>query len=746
MSVHLFHGVLITKCPPYCFWLSAICVSTFTVASASVSADDRIKADLLVVGGTESGCAAAVQAARMGVKKIVLVNDIEWLGGQFSAEGLGAIDENLAHGYGGPVPIPRSGIFREVIDAIEDENARLYGGVKRPGNTRVITTVRPAVAEKVFRDLLAPYESSGQVVRRSKFRVTAVDKKGDRVVAVRFESTSDKPKQLTVETRMTIDASDWGDVIRLSGAAYDLGIDAKSEYQEPNAPEKNAPRTDMNPITWCMIVEEQSKESLIPKPPGYREADFTGVWGWIKEDFAYTSRRLVDGRGFAKIDHPDVLLINNPNIDYPLDQHTSEIASALEATEAGASTKNIVELTSAQREIIFADAKQRSLQYLYYLQSKFPKFRKMALSDEFKTADRLPPKPYIRESLRLVAQHVVKEQEVLGFGSRSNYAATMFPDAVFSWQSELDFHPTARRFIGSTATSEAEEDTQPWEADFRGKRRFGRGGTGRAVFPLRSFVPAKVTGLLGAQKNLGYTSIVSSSCRLHDQSVAAGQACGAVAGVSLLHDCEPHKICFRPRVLAKVWDGLLGDGRVDRKNGKVVGVPLAIWPFSDVDPKSREFVAIQQLALRRVLPLGPADTKFAPKQVATDSWRSEVQERLTDAGYEVRAAFSHPKKTRGEVAVSVWNEIREQPIPMLHRESADDADGDTIVDQLDALPFTKGTVSWPESTSNLINPRKLSGIRFNFAGESVPVIPGFSKDVGKVFDAKRGFGWGRDIQ
>lgn len=37
--------------------------------------------DLLVVGGTESGCAAAVQAARMGVSSIVLVNDIDWLGG-----------------------------------------------------------------------------------------------------------------------------------------------------------------------------------------------------------------------------------------------------------------------------------------------------------------------------------------------------------------------------------------------------------------------------------------------------------------------------------------------------------------------------------------------------------------------------------------------------------------------------------------------------------------------------------------
>jgi len=38
---------------------------------------------LLIVGGDESGCAAAVQAARLGVPRIVLVNDIEWLDGLF---------------------------------------------------------------------------------------------------------------------------------------------------------------------------------------------------------------------------------------------------------------------------------------------------------------------------------------------------------------------------------------------------------------------------------------------------------------------------------------------------------------------------------------------------------------------------------------------------------------------------------------------------------------------------------------
>ena len=39
-----------------------------------------IEADLLIVGSTDSSTPAAAQAARMGVKRIVLVSDIEWFG------------------------------------------------------------------------------------------------------------------------------------------------------------------------------------------------------------------------------------------------------------------------------------------------------------------------------------------------------------------------------------------------------------------------------------------------------------------------------------------------------------------------------------------------------------------------------------------------------------------------------------------------------------------------------------------
>ncbi|MBA2115244.1 FAD-dependent oxidoreductase [Bremerella alba] len=707
----------------------------FSIALPTLGHAEEIEADLLVVGGTESGCAAAVQAARMGVKRIVLVNDIEWLGGQFSAEALGAIDENRGHGYNGTVPIPRSGIFRDVIDAIETKNAELYGGVRRPGNTRVITTSRPVVSEQIFRELLAPYEASGKIHRYSNYVVESVLMESDRVGGVVFQSSSGKPK-LTVRAKMTIDASDWGDVIQKSAAKWDVGLDARDEYDEASAPESGEPATDVNPITWCLIVEEKTEDSLIPQPEGYDERYFTGKWGWIDEKFAYTTRRLVDGNGYDQIDHPDVLLINTPPIDYPLDVFPANVAKALEETEQGSSQKSLAAMTPDQRAIVFADAQNHSLKFLYYLQQKFPKFRKMGLSSEFGTANQLPPKPYIRESIRLKAEHVLREQEVLGFEARSNYATTMFPDAVFSWQFELDFHPTKR----SWRTDKL--DDGPWEASFRGNRRFGREGTGRAVFPLRALVPSGVEGLLGAQKNLGYTSIVSSSCRLHDQSIHAGQASGAVAAVSLRHGTNPSQLSWQRERLAEIWDGLL-DGQD--------GAPLVVWPFADVDPFEPGFAAIQQLALRRLLELGPADVTFRADDPAADSWYAQVISNAAKQGYDVSALSEKPvPATRREAARQIWAVLAKQSTPNWNRLDSHDADVDGVPDENDPLPYTPGWKSWKhDSTRDGIPDHEgelaSNAIGINFTSANSPDVPGFQKDIGLPYQANARYGWHQDL-
>ena len=115
------------------------------------------------------------------------------------------------------MPIARSGIFREFYDGIRAVNSAQFNGVESPGNTRVNITALPSDSEQFFRDLLAPHETSGSIQRYSNYYPgsVTVNGAGNRVEGVVFASTSDPADTLTVNAGLAIDASDWGDVVRL---------------------------------------------------------------------------------------------------------------------------------------------------------------------------------------------------------------------------------------------------------------------------------------------------------------------------------------------------------------------------------------------------------------------------------------------------------------------------------------------------------------------------------------------------
>ncbi len=734
---------------PYRLILTILCVCLSSLPAAGVAAE-TIQTDLLIVGGTESGCAAAVQAARMGVKSITLVNDIDWLGGQFTAEALVAIDENRGpSGYGHGVPFPRSGLFKEVIDRIEAHNLATYGQA-RPGNTRVITTCRPTDAERAFRELIRPYVKSGQIRIISGYHPVGSTVEQDRLQAVRFAATEGDLAEIDVVARLTVDASDWGDAIKVSGAAYEFGPDLQEKYGEPLAPTSRAdyPLTDMNPITYCMVLNETDEYRAIPMPPGYDRRNYTDHRYPRDPLWLYASRRVIDHYGFPEIDHPDVVLLCFPAFDYPLDVLPEEVVRKLEATGAGASKKNIVEMSRQQRQIVFENAKQYSLGFLHYLQTEVHdamedqthSFRRMEPSDEFGTADRMPPKPYVRESLRLKAMYMMRQQDTTGHGNRATHFATaMYHDGVACWQFEYDFHPTKRRFLDNGNTG------GPWANEFREGRTWGPPYSGPSLFPLRSLVPEKIDGLLGAQKNLGYSSIVSSAVRLHDQSMAIGQAAGAVAAVSLLQEVEPREIPYDRGLLSNVWEGLCQ--RLDN------GVPQTLWPYQDLETDHPAFEAVNLLAVRRGLPVEFDETAFRADDVATEPWKQAV----VNLSLKSKLAAQPPSApqgelTRGEFAALWWQRIRELPDRPFTRAQPHDADGDGIADRDDPLLFDASPSTWPKYAPPADEDGQPDLIadggwrRFNFTGPGSTAIEGFTNDMGLPFDKLRGYGWSRDMR
>jgi hypothetical protein len=583
-----------------------------------LAAAEVIETDLLIVGGDESGCAAAIQAARLGVKRIVLVNDIDWLGGQFCTQGIGPIDEwTIVNGK--RAEYPASGSFAEILERIHQHNRKTYG-LAKPGNGWCgSNTIEPKAAAQIFEEWLAPYASQITVLKGWELSKVLVD--DGRVVGVEFGRTRQTgPTSLTVKAKLTADSTDWGDIIRFSGAAYMAGPDLKSRFNEPSAPESLDPGGDleMNPISWCPLLREAGKDSTIQKPARYDDfsfADWQKAPPWVDWDGSggiynmagwciYTHRRMIDRYHNGLAPGTEAVVLNWPAQDYPLSTLPKHVVAALEQNEPGASKKNIVAMSPAQRRIVFEDAKQRALEFVYWLQTSahdrvgdFPQsFRYMKLADDYGTADYLPPKPYIREGLRLEALYILREQDVRTEVEKPLWAKSMPFDGVFGYQFNMDFHPTRRKYRD-------DDPAQPWQPKFFGTRNWNA-HSDRTMFPLRGFVPVKMDGLLGCSKNIGVTSMVQSSLRLHGQMMHVGSAVGTVAAISLMDGIQPREIATSPKHIREVQRTLLRHGTL-------------IWPWHDVKADEPHFEAASLLTLSGIWRADPDNVFFKPDQVVT---------------------------------------------------------------------------------------------------------------------------------
>ncbi|MGC3969447.1 MAG: FAD-dependent oxidoreductase [Pirellulales bacterium] len=441
-----------------------IVVAALLICSTTTSRADEPsrECDLLIVGGSESAVAAAVQAARLGVGRIILANDCDWLGGQFTAEGLGAVDEWTKFGDS-RAPFPRSGLFLEIMQMIETDMQRKYGHA-RPGNCFCAwTTCEPRDTERLFRKLVEPYLKTGggplEILDWVEPERVVVE--NGRVTEVVFVGAgpNSSTQPLHIKAKLTVDASDWGDVVRLSGAKYFCGPDLKERFDEPSAPVSYAEigHNEINPLTYNLVLRESDRPTIIPKPEGYDKSRYFAATIATREEFqklgwpqaamkpfaaawrdttlpkgpysesptVYHHRRLVDRRHFNLAPGTEAVLVNWPLQDYPTDRYPQRVVDELEAAESGASQKNLAEMSPKLRRIVFADAKRHSLGLLHHLQTTVAErdlaagggkpivtFRDLKLTDEFGTSDGLPLKPYVREGLRTDCMYVVREQDV----------------------------------------------------------------------------------------------------------------------------------------------------------------------------------------------------------------------------------------------------------------------------------------------------------------------------------------------
>ena len=229
-------------------------LATLTGAAASLGCQSQDQTaiqnesewDICVYGATSGGIAAAVQAARMG-KRVVVVDPGEHIGGMTSG-GLSAVD------IGNPRTV--GGFAREYFARLAGRYGRVLAwdkpleGVPTGG----AFAVEPHSAEELFNDFVR--EEGIPVVRRSP--LFEVRKQGPRIQAI----VAGKD---TYTARMYIDATYEGDLMALAGVSYTLTREANAKYGET-----------LNGVLFHPRYEPKVEWGVAG--PNGRRADGKGLW------------------------------------------------------------------------------------------------------------------------------------------------------------------------------------------------------------------------------------------------------------------------------------------------------------------------------------------------------------------------------------------------------------------------------------------------------------------------------------
>ncbi|SBT42292.1 FAD-dependent oxidoreductase [Micromonospora auratinigra] len=523
------------------------------------SAEPTLTADVAVVGGGFGGVAAALAAARAGVR-VVLVEEYSRVGGQVTTQALPALDEH---------PHVESFGCSASYRAFRDDLRAHYGGTANPGGGWVSRLcVEPAVAQRVLDGYLA---EAGVTVLTGRAPVAARVENG-RVHDVTFTDGT------VLAATVFCDATERGDLAPLAGFATVTGSEGRDAYGEPDAVPGGPDPAAQQSFTWCALVElhpDADATAVGPAPAGYaalRHRLSFDIAGW--DGGVHRYRMFTDG--------PDG---RPPFWTYRRLRATApELAVLNWASNDCAGYDPIGDPAGAQRA-----GRELTAAFVHWLRTEAPRedggrgFPGLRLAPEAAgTPDGFAEAPYLRESRRIVVDRPVTGHDLAPLPGRAR--ARHLPGSLGVTWYHVDLHERT----GHPAP--VYRETAPF------------------TIPAASLVPSGAVNLLAAAKNLGATQVAAAAYRVHHGEWAVGEAAGALAARAARAGFPVHAVPDDPALLLAVQRDLVA-----------AGVPLA-W-VADVPPGDPRFAAVQlgaaygalegeraaDLAVDPDRPAGPAD-------------------------------------------------------------------------------------------------------------------------------------------
>ncbi len=548
--------------------------------------------DILVVGGSDGGTAAALAAAEAGAG-VCLMEDSNWLGGQLTSQGVSVPDEpKTIRQFGGTRRYYR---FLQLTRDYYFDHYRVKPGMNRtrfnPGSCIAsYHSFEPRVGARVLRALAQPLIDAGRLHIFYNTHATACEMDAAGTTIRSVTAVSNGGAIHSFHPRYVLDSTDLGDLLAIVGAEgsdWISGAESRADTGEPDAPAIRHPEW-VQPFTFPFALSwspSTAAANRIPEPQGYAELKtqqkYTAKDGYLTGVRAgplpwWRYRRILCAGNFQdpRISQ-DITLVNCDSNDY-----------------LGGDTAFTLHAARPERDAFFERARRVSLGYLYWLQNEcprdggrgkgYPEFR--LRKDVFSTPDGLAKSPYIRESRRIRAVRTVKEQDI---SVRANPGARAKPmsDSVGIGHYALDIH---RNGGGEKALS---VKTRPFQV------------------PLGALIPIRLENLIPAGKAIGATHLTNGAYRLHSTEWNIGESAGLLAAFCLRIGVTPRQLATDTHARKRFQEELLSNG-----------IPL-YWVI-DVPIESSGFPAVQRLAMTGVLRRTP-DLLFHPERAITSEvWRA----------------------------------------------------------------------------------------------------------------------------
>ena len=495
-------------------WI-VFCLAFLGLASSAFALQTK-KTSVLVIGGTTGGTSAGIQSARLNIPTII-VEETPWLGGMITAAGVSATDGN--HEL-------YSGIWEEFRVKLRS----YYGSAAAMATGWVsYTQFEPHVGDQLFKSMVAE-ESQLSVIYG--YHLVGILKKGKQVTGAVFENVNND--RLEVTAHVVIDATDLGDGLAMAGAAYDLGMEARSITGEACAPE--ASYKIIQDLTWAAILKDYGKgaNKTIPKPDNYNPEIYRGCCTAKEDNMLNDCQKMLD---YGRLPN-NKYMINWPNKgnDIYLD---------------------VVEMDWPNRQEALKEAKDRTLGFIYFIQTELGFKQIGPADDEFPTADKLAFVPYHREGRRLKG---VTRQTITDIIKRDE-GNPLYRAGISVGDYPVDHHHGC--------------NPKTPVINFPAVPSFN--------IPLGSLIPDQIDGLVVADKAISVSNILNGATRLQPCVMLTGQAAGALAALSV-----KNKQLVREINIHKIQQTLLDANAY-------------LMPLIDVTPKDKEFQSIQRVTVSGIL-------------------------------------------------------------------------------------------------------------------------------------------------